>query len=211
MKTRLFWGLIAVAVLMMGTSSAVSAKSESPGDAGYTEVNKEYYLTEAEILFVRPGLEMEILDTVIPADLMTEVTFRISDPAGLPLDREGIFTPGAVSTSFILSYIPEGEAAYVAYTTRVATSPDNGDSAVQASTDSGGTYTDLGDGTYMYKFGTVLPADYDTNATHTMGVYARRDLTEFGLDRYVSNPLDSFIPSGNRHTPAPGYRHNGYL
>ena len=202
MKSKLFWGLIAAAVLMMGTSSAVSAKSEGPVDAGYTEVNKEFYLTEAEILFVRPGLELEIIDTVIPADLMPEVTFSISDPAGLPLDREGIFTPGPVSTSFILSFIPAGEEAYVAYTTRVATSPDNGDSAVQASTDSGGTYTDMGDGTYMYKFATVLPADFDTGATHTTGIYARRDLTEFGLDRYVSNELDNFIPSGVG-TPVP--------
>lgn len=202
MKSKLFWGLIVAAVLMMGTSSAVSAKSEGPVDAGYTEVNKEFYLTEAEILFVRPGLELEIIDTVIPADLMPEVTFSISDPAGLPLDREGIFTPGPVSTSFILSFIPAGEEAYVAYTTRVATSPDNGDSAVQASTDSGGTYTDMGDGTYMYKFATVLPADFDTGATHTTGIYARRDLREFGLDRYVSNELDNFIPSGVG-TPVP--------
>ncbi len=202
MKSRLFWGLIAGAALMMSASSAVSAKSAEPGDAGYTEVNKEFYLTEAEILFVRPGLELEILDTVIPADLMPEVTFSISDPAGLPLDREGIFTPGPVSTSFILSFIPAGEEAYVAYTTRVATSPDTGDSAVQASTDSGGTYTDMGDGTYMYKFATMLPADFDTGATHTTGIYARRDLREFGLDRYVSNELDNFIPSGNG-TPQP--------
>ena len=198
MKNRLFWTLIAGTMLMMSVSTSASAKSGDPVDTGFTKADKEFYLTESQIEFIRPGLELEILDVVIPADLQPEVTFMITDPAGLPLDREGIFTPGPVSTSFILSFIPAGEEAYVAYTTRVATSPDTGDSAVQATTDSGGTYTDLGalTGTYMYKFATVLPADYDTNATHTLGIYARRDLLEFDLDRYVANELDHFIPSG---------------
>jgi len=199
MKTRLIWVLIAGMVLMLGTSSWVSAESGGPGDGGYTAADKEFYLTEAEMIFVRPGLVLEIIDVVIPADLQPEVTFKITDPKGLPLDREGVFTPGPVSTSFILSFIPAGEQAYVAYTTRVQTSPDTGESAVQASTDSGGTYTDMGPltGTYMYKFATVLPEDYDTAASHTMGMYARRDLREFDLDRYVANELDHFIPSGD--------------
>ena len=196
MKNRLIWGLVAGSILILSTSSAVSAVSEGPGNTGYTEADKEFYLTEAEIAFIRPGLELTILDTVIPADGQTEVTFLITDPAGMPLDREGVYTPGPVSTSFILSFIPAGEEAYVAYTTRVATAPDTGDTAIQASTDSGGVYIDLGDGTYMYKFATVVPEDYDTNVTHTLGIYARRDLNEWELGRYVDNELDSFIPSG---------------
>jgi hypothetical protein len=204
MNNRLLWTLIAGMVLLMSTSSWVSAKSGDPGDGGYTAADKELYLTESELAFIRPGLVLEILDVTIPSDLQPEVTFKITDPAGLPLDRAGIFTPGPVSTSFILSFIPAAEEAYVAYTTRVQTSPITGDSAVQATTDSGGSYTDLGllTGTYMYKFGTVLPADYDTNATHTLGMYARRDLREFDLDRYVANELDHFIPSG-AGTPEP--------
>jgi len=136
------------------------------------------------------------MDVVIPSDLQTEVTFKITDPAGLPLDREGVLTPGPVSTSFIFSFIPAGEEAYVAYTTRVQTSPE-GESAVQATSDSGGTYTELESGVYTYKFGTVLPEDYDANVTHTLGVYARRDLREWDLDRYVTNELEHFIPSGS--------------
>jgi len=194
MKNRLFLGLIVVLVLLMGVSSGASAGD--PGDGGYTTADKENYLTEAQLAFIRPGLELEILDVVIPADLQTEVTFLITDPAGAPLDREGFLTPGPVSTSFILSFIPAGEEDYVAYTTRVATSPITGDSAVQATTDSGGTYTDVGLGVYMYKFATLVPADYDADATHTLGMYARRDLLEFDLDRYVENELDHFIPSG---------------
>jgi hypothetical protein len=193
---------LVVLALCLCAGSTAMAKSDVAADYGFTAADNESYLTEDELLFIRPGLELEILDVVIPADLQPEVTFKITDPAGLPLDREGVFTPGAVSTSFILSYIPAGETAYVAYTTRVQTSPDTGESAEQATSDSGGTYTTVEQGTYTYKFGTVLPEDYDVNATHTMGMYARRDLTEFDLDRYVANELDHFIPSGTG-TPMP--------
>ena len=197
MKKNLVWSLLVGLVLILSTSTNLVAKGDNADSGAYTAADKELYLTEAQIAFIRPGLEVEILDVVIPADLLTEVTFRLTDPAGLPLDRDGIYTPGPVSTSFILSFIPAGEEAYVAYTTRVQTSPITNDSATQATTDSGGTYTDMGDGVYMYKFGTLVPEDYDVDATHTMGMYARRDLTEFNLDRYVSNELDHFVPSNN--------------
>ncbi len=164
--------------------------------ANYTTSDAEFYLDDDVFIFVRPGLDMHISSVVIPADRQTEVTFTLTDPAGLPLDRLGIATPGAVSTSFILSYIPAFEESYVAYTTRVQHSSITGDSAVQASTDSGGTYTELGPGTYMYKFKTVLPENYDRDATHTLGAYARRDLREFDLERYVDNELEHFVPSG---------------
>jgi len=177
-------------------ASDLAAKSADADNAYYTTKDKEYYLTADQVLFIRPGLELEILETVIPDDRQLEVTFKLTDPAGLVLDRDGITTPGPVSTSFILAFIPAGEEAYLAYTSRIQTSPITGDSAEQASTDSGGTYTDLGDGSYMYKFATVLPEDYDMDATHTLGIYARRDLREFDLDRYVTNELEHFVPSG---------------
>ena len=181
--------------LVFGLDGYVAAKA-TPNSGTYTQKDKEFYLTAEQSNFIRPGLELIIDDVTIPADLMPEVRFRITDPAGLPLDRDGIYTPGPVSTSFILSFIPRGEEVYVAYTTRVQTSPITGDSAVQASTDSGGSYTTVQTGEYIYKFGTMLPADYDGDVTHTLGVYARRDLREFDLDRYVTNELEHFVPSG---------------
>ena len=202
MKFRLNAWLITLLVALIAAAPPVMAKSKEAANSGYTPLQKESYLTEAEVAFIRPGLVLEILDVVIPEDRQPEVTFKITDPAGLPLDREGVFTPGPVSTSFILSYIPMGEEAYVAYTTRVQTSPITGDSAEQATSDSGGTYTTVMDGTYTYKFGTVLPEDYDMEATHTLGMYARRDLNEWDLGRYVANELDHFIPSGTG-TPMP--------
>jgi len=195
MRSKLFWSLL-VSFACLCSVTNLAAKSETADSGNYTTKDSEYYLTPEELLFIRPGLVLKITDVVIPADRQTEVTFTLSDPAGLPLDRTGVDTPGPVSTSFVLSYIPYYEEAYVAYTTRVQTSPITGDSVEQASSDSGGTYTQLGMGTYKYKFGTVLPEDYQTDATTTVGVYAVRNLDEFDLGTYVANTLDSFIPSG---------------
>lgn len=193
MRMNVFGSLLLSLICLAGATNLV-AKSADEGN--YTSKDSEFYLTPEALLFVRPGLELDIMKVEIPGDRQTEVTFRLTDPAGLPLDRDGLETPGPVSTSFILAYIPKNEESYVAYTARVQTSPITGDSIEQASTDSGGTYTDLGDGTYLYKFGTVLPENYDVEVTHTLGVYARRDLREFDLDRYVTNELEHFIPSG---------------
>lgn len=193
--------LITVLAILLFTAPLALAKEDLAGAYGFTSADNEAYLPEDVIAFVRPGLELEILDVVIPSDRQPEVTFRITDPAGLPLDRDGVMTPGPTSTSFILAYIPAGEDAYMAYTNRIQTSPITGDSAEQASSDSGGTYTDLGDGTYLYKFGTVLPEGYDASATHSLGIYARRDLREFELDRYVTNELHHWVPAGGTAMP----------
>jgi hypothetical protein len=195
MRMKYIWSLL-VSFTLIFTTTAAFAKPASTDSGYYTSKDSEFYLTPEQVLFIRPGLVLEIIDVFIPADRQTEVTFKLTDPAGLPLDREGVNTPGPVSSSFILAYIPEHEEAYVAYTTTIQTSPITEDSAEQGSTDSGGTYTELVEGTYLYKFGTELPSDYNTDVTHTLGVYARRDLTEFELDRYVANEVEHFVPSG---------------
>ena len=147
-------------------------------------------------LFIRPGLDFEILEVTIPEDRRPVVHFSIKDPGGLPLDRDGVFTPGPVSTTFVIGRIPQGEIQYLSYNSRFVTSPITGDTAEQATSESGGTYTKVEDGIYIYAFGNALPANYDQNVTHTIAAYARRDLTEFNLDRYVDNDVIHFVPSG---------------
>ena len=202
MNKRLLSCFATSMLLAASVFAPFAAAGEGDNGGAYTAADKEFYLTESQVAFIRPGLVVDVVDIAIPADLKPEVTFMISDPAGLPLDRSGVFTPGPVSTSFIMAFIPQGEQGYVSYTTRTQTSPITGDSAVQASADSGGAYTDMGDGVYMYKFGTALPADYDADATHTLGIYASRNLGEFDLGTYYANPLEHFVPSGSAE-PAP--------
>jgi OmcA/MtrC family decaheme c-type cytochrome len=174
-----------------------SSPSTPDGGRIYTPADLAYYLDASQISFIRPGLKFTIQKVSIGDDRKIQVTFLVTDDLGLPLDRLGIYTPGPVSTSFVAASIPQGAAQYVAYTTRVQTSPITGVSATQASTDSGGSYTQIGDGTYTYTFKTVLPASYDKTVTHTVSVYGSRNLTQFDLGTQYDNKIFSWVPDGS--------------
>ena len=68
----------------------------------------------------------------------------------------------------MLTYIPAGEQNKVGYI--------GGSRYEDGTARRGGTITDQGDGTWHFKFDTVLPEDYDADATTTLGLAARRDL-----------------------------------
>jgi hypothetical protein len=172
----------------------------------YAADEMAYYLSADELVYIRPGLNFTIQSVTIPADRKPLITFQMTDDKGQPLDRAGVLTPGTVSSSFIMAYLPpttKGEVTdYVAYTTRSQKSPITGVTAIQAGTDSGGVYTPSGlnDGVYTYKFATALPATYITTATHTLGIYGTRNLTEFDLTLYVSNVTKDWVPAGGAVT-----------
>ena len=151
----------------------------------YNRQQRAFYLDSNQVSFVRPGLQLVIQSVVLGADLKLRVTFKITDDNGLPLDRDGVQTPGSVSTSFVGARIPAGQSQYVAYTTRTQTSPITGVSAVQAGTDSGGTYEKVSEGVYTYTFATAFPADYDKTVTHTVAMYGSRNLSEFDLGNSI--------------------------
>jgi OmcA/MtrC family decaheme c-type cytochrome len=168
-------------------------------EAGLTRHDAAYYLDPDLINFIRPGVRLKITSATIQNSQIS-VRFTLADPAGLPLDREGITTPGVVSTSFIAAYIPKDATLYTAYTTRTQTSPITGKSAVQAGTDSGGTYTKNGDGDYTYTFATRVPATYDASLTHSIGIYGRRNLAEFLTEPSWKNTADAvytWVPNGS--------------
>ncbi|MFN9460061.1 MAG: hypothetical protein ACK6D7_22200, partial [Acidobacteriota bacterium] len=99
---------------------------------GFTPEQKAFYANERTLNFVRPGLELRVLGAEIGADGTMVATVRITDPLGVPLDREGRLTPGAVGLSFVAATIPADNKHYTAYTTRVQRSPLTGVSATQA-------------------------------------------------------------------------------
>jgi OmcA/MtrC family decaheme c-type cytochrome len=69
-------------------------------------------------------------------------------------------------------------------------------SAIQAAADSGGTFTKISDGVYEYRFNTKLPAGYDRAATHTVGVWASRNLSEFELSNSLAAKTFNWVPAG---------------
>ncbi|MCL4402683.1 MAG: OmcA/MtrC family decaheme c-type cytochrome, partial [Acidobacteria bacterium] len=181
-------GLVASAVLL-----------GSPGKP-LTVHDKAYYANPALANFVRPGLVINVFGAEIAADGTIKASFRLTDPKGQPLDRQGVTTPGPVSVSFIAAYIPKGATQYTAYTVRPQTSPITGATAVQASTDSGGVFAKTADGEYTYTFKTRAPQGFDTSVTHTIGAYGSRDLREFDMGTNYADAVYNFVPNGSAVT-----------
>jgi OmcA/MtrC family decaheme c-type cytochrome len=193
--------VVGVFVLLLSVAAVGVAALVDDSQKVYSILDKAFYLSAEEGVWIRPGLNLEIKSVYIPANLQPVVIFRITDGKGQPLDREGKVTPGPVTTSFIMAYIPQNAPQYVAYTTRVqGPSPITGQSALQATGENTGTYTSQGDGTYMYQFKTALPANYDQAATHTLGIYSTRNMSEFGQPNYYANELKSWVPNGSQVT-----------
>ena len=166
------------------------------GEPVWKQSDRAFYLSEKEANFIRPGLVLKILDAQIDTTGIVRTRFRIADPKDQPLDRDGIVTPGPVAVSFIVGAIPNGQTQYTAYTTRVQTSPITGRSATQAATDAGGAFEKLADGEYRYTFRTAAPQGYDRTATHSIGAYSSRNLTEFELGTQFSDDVFNFVPAG---------------
>ncbi|MEZ5400989.1 MAG: OmcA/MtrC family decaheme c-type cytochrome [Bryobacteraceae bacterium] len=187
--------MLFVIILLGGLAALMSA----PGSL-WTQRDKAYYMDENQLNFVRPGLVTKIKSATVEQDGTMRVVFTITDPRGVPLDRDGIVTPGPVSTSFIAAMIPASGTQYVAYTTRTATSNLNGQRAVQASSDTGGRYDKVADGEYRYTFGTKAPSTIDRAATHSIGVYSTRNLSEFDMPNNTSDDVFNFVPAGGAVT-----------
>lgn len=149
----------------------------------------------------RTGVVVKVKSAAIANDGTITARVTIVDSDGIPLDRLGVATKGPVSLRFIAAYIPAGQTQYVAYTTTVLKATINSNPAqTQASTDSGGTFTNNAIGDYTYTFKTKAPANFDATATHAIGVSAARDLSDYGIfDEWseVGNDVYNFVPNGN--------------
>ena len=152
---------------------------QSAGKHTFTKHDKAYFADATVIDFVRPGLVFKVASANIAKDGTITARVLVTDPQGLPLDRAGVDTPGAVSMSLIAATIPNGQKQYTSYTTRTVTAVSGGATAIQASADSGGTFTANADGDYTYAFKTKAPSGFDQTATHTVAVYGSRNLTTF--------------------------------
>jgi OmcA/MtrC family decaheme c-type cytochrome len=187
--------LLAVGVLA-GAAVLSSAAKKTP----ITPRDKAFYADPNVVAFVRPGLVFQIKSAKIATDGTLSVDFTVTDPKGLGLDRTGVYTPGAVSTSFLVAYIPKGQSQFSSYITRTRAATD-GTNVVQATSDSGGTYTQVADGEYVYTYATKVPKDFDPTATHRVAIYGNRNLTEWDLGTSYDDTFYNWVPAGG--APAP--------
>src|ERR1051325_7517952 len=161
----------------------------------YHRNQKAHYADPKVVAFVHPGLTIKINAATIAQDGTISVTFALTDGQGTSLDRTGISTPGAVSLNFIPAYLPQGQHQYVDYITRSATGAVSG-TVSQAAAESSGTFATVGDG-YRYTFSTRAASGFNAAATHTIGIYASRDLTQFDLGTNYASATFNFRPNGS--------------
>src|ERR1700737_867328 len=101
MKWVRFFVRPAILVAMTGLSLTGASKKHQ-----YSPHEKAFFADAATGEFVRPGLVFKITSAQIASDGTITATVSITDPEGLPLDRAGVTTPGAVSISRAAATIP---------------------------------------------------------------------------------------------------------
>ena len=180
-------------------TQTVGVRTGIDGSPRYGKDVIEYYMKADELGYIRPGFHITLNSITIPEDRRPLVDYSFTDDYHQPLDRTGSTTPGSLSINQVLAWWDAGTRHYTAYTTRVQTAP-NGNTAVQAAADSGGTWTDLEVGHSTYKFKTALPEGYDVTKTHTLAVYATRNVTDLIGKNYYDNLEHDFRPDGHEVT-----------
>ena len=196
--------LLAITGAVTVSASTPRRRATDPVAPAFKADQIEAYLSDDVIAYIRPGLKIRVNSITIPADRRPVVEVSFTDDFDQPIDRLGSATPGPISASFILAWWDPVARHYTAYTIRNVTTPANsprpGVRAVQATTDSGGAWTDLEIGRSRYRFGTALPADFDQTKTHTLGFQAFRNLTNIPQigdgKNYYANLEHDFRPDG---------------
>jgi OmcA/MtrC family decaheme c-type cytochrome len=180
-------------------ATAVAVSLSSAPKRQYSPHEKAFYMDDATVEFVRPGLTITVNSASIGADGTITVVYSLTDPGGLPLDSAGVTTPGTISVSFVAATIPNGQEQYKTYTTASATGSMLG-TILQPGADSGGTTTVVAPGQYQYVFKTKAPSGFDVTATHTIGIYGSRNLTVYNLPTNYASVTYNFVPNGSKVT-----------
>ncbi len=152
------------------------------------------------------GLNVTILNAIIPADRKPVVTFNLTDGAGVPVKVSDLDSNGI---RFLIAVIEEDSAtgltSYKSYVTSTASGKNyTVDStekeptlseATQATYENKGSFSEISAGMYTYTFETTLPADYNASATHVIGIFAYKNSRED-----VSDAIHTFVPDGSQVT-----------
>ena len=157
--------------------------------SAYTPEQKEFYLEQAALDFIRPGLKVTIgAVTDIAPGKKPSVEVTITDDLNMPLDRTGGLTPGVVSMRFIPAVWDAEKFVYTNLLVAAATGFPTRDNT--------GTYVDLGPGKYKYTFAATLP-QFDVNKPMTLFVGAVRATVDYFGKNYYQNVYKDFVPATN--------------
>lgn len=188
-------GALSLPVFSDSAGSPRGARPANPGTPRASQFppdQKEAYLSDDGIAYIRPGLKLIIVSvTNVAPGQKPVVEFYLTDAFDQPLDRLGKITPGPIAPTFVLSQWNPQTRYYHTFTTRIRAGRP------EPYTDSGGTFTNLEMGHYKYTFGTAMPSSLDAAATLTIGGQAKRTLLDIiGKDYFADNVVQNFRPDG---------------
>jgi OmcA/MtrC family decaheme c-type cytochrome len=192
----LVFGRYALALAVATGSLVLMSAPNAPKRTEFSVRDKAHFADANTVNFVRPGLVIKIVSANIATDGTISVDYKVTDPKGLGLDINGITTPGTIAPRYVIAYIPNGQTQFLSYFTRTSTDAKTGKSAIQATGDTGGTLKNIADGEYVYTFAGKAPANWDQTATHRLGVYGSRNLTEFDLGTNYDDDTLTWVPGG---------------
>ena len=181
-------------LLALGSLALVAAALSADIGTPYRPTDKAFYADQAQVNFVRPGLVIKIVGATVANDGTVTATVTLADPKGAPLDRLGVYSPGNISVSFLLAYIPQGWTSWYSYITRQRTGTLG--TVDQVTGENTGTWTQLAEGRYSYVFTKKIPG-FDATLTHGVAAYGTRTLTDLGFSNSWSDTLYTFVPNGS--------------
>lgn len=193
--------LVFLLAVLAGAVLLTSA-STSP----FSPHDKAFYASQKDANFVRPGLNVQIQSAEIAADGTVKARVKFTDPNGLPLDKDGVTTPGLISNgspSMLVAFFDRDKNEFTTYTTRTQVSALTGKTAIQAGADSGGTWEKVADGEYSYTFRTKAPSGFNRSAIHAVATYANRNLTEFQMGTQLDDDVYYFTPNNGQRASNP--------
>ncbi|MBZ5728761.1 MAG: OmcA/MtrC family decaheme c-type cytochrome [Acidobacteriia bacterium] len=196
-----FSTLSRAALALVSAGVLITATAADRPERRNQSYNPEAAAAASSFGFSATGVVVKIKSANMAKDGTITTRFTITDADGHGLDVNGVQSPGTLTVRFVAAYIPKGKSQYTAYTTSVAAATTNKNpSQTQAGTDTGGTFTlvDAASGTYEYTFGKKAPATFDDSVTHSIGMQAERNLSEFGVvGNQTSDDVFTFVPNGS--------------
>src|SRR6266536_2566897 len=125
-----------IPAFLAGAAAIVLPAIAQVGKPAINRKPRQTELSQAQINFIRPGVKVKIVSAGIAKDGAITARVKVTDPRDVPLDMNGVTTPGPISLRFIAAYIPAGQKEYTAYTTTMLKATLNTNpSQMQAGTD----------------------------------------------------------------------------
>jgi len=200
---RIFSSVLAAAryITALAVVAGLCVLVGAPTKTKLTPHDKAFYADPALVEYVQPGFTISVVSAKIATDGTVTVDYKLADPNGQPLDKLGVATPGPISVSFLIAYIPKGQTQFSSYITRTVTAVNGSATGTQAAGDSGGTTTTVANGEYIYTFATKAPTTFDQTATHRVGLYGSRNLTVWDLGTNYADTTFDWVPNGSKPNP----------